>query len=213
MDLFRRIYDISVPLDGRTTVYPGDPAMARETIMTLAAGDGCELSRLTLSSHAGTHLDAPAHFIADGKTIDRFGPETFIRPARVVCVPDRAEIRSADLSAADPKPGEALLVKTDHSIHRRGFGGAFDPDHVYLTAEAAAWCVARRLILVGIDTLSVDAHREQRFAAHRCLLEAGVLILESIDLEAVPEGLFTLLCLPLKIVAGEASPVRAVLLA
>ncbi len=211
MQPFQRIYDISLGLDADTPVYPGDPAMVRTQTASLEAGDDCELSFLTLSSHAGTHLDAPAHFIAGAKTIDRFAPECFIRPARVVQVSGTAAVWPADLEASEAGPGEALLIKTDNSI--RGLAEPFRPDHVYLTPEAAAWCVSRRLSIVGIDALSIDAHDSEDFASHRCLLSAGILILEGAELAAVPEGRFTLVCLPLKIVAGEASPVRAVLLA
>jgi arylformamidase len=212
MESFRQIYDISLLLDRRTTVYPGDPPVVRTTASALAAGDACELSYLAMSSHAGTHLDAPAHFIDGGKTIDRFPVEAFILPARVIGVPGTDAVRPADLAAVDPKPGEALLLKTDNSTQGRGPSGVFNPDHVYLSGEAAAWCVTRRLALVGIDALSIDAFRDDRFEAHRCLLSAGLLILENIDLATVPQGRFTLICLPLKIAGGEASPVRAVLL-
>lgn len=105
--------------------------------------------------------------------------------------------------------GRHLLFKTRHSdtFDPR----SFDEQHVYVTAEAAALAVERRVNLVGIDDLSVDRHGDETYPAHRTRLGAGVPILEGLDLGGVTPGLYPLTALPLRIARGDGSPVRAVL--
>src|SRR3990172_13172859 len=106
-----------------------------------------------------------------------------------------------------------LYLKAAHERpFRNTFGHAFSIHSVYLTPEAADLCVEKQVRLVGIDYMSVDNMEDKTFPVHRTLLENNILILESINLHEVPSGRYTLVCLPLKIKGGEASPVRAVLL-
>lgn len=186
-----RIYDVSVTL-GEEIAYPGDPPFSREPI----DDDHWELSRLTMSAHSGTHIDCPAH-LKLGQSIDRYPPDRFILPARVIEV-DGGLVASHHLAVLGSMEGWALLFRTSGE------------NWSHLTADAASICVKLGLGLVGIDSLSVDALGED--VVHRRLMEEAILIMEGMDLGGVPEGIYTLICLPLKIKGGEASPVRAVLL-
>ncbi len=206
------IHDISVTLGGRCTYWPGDPAYERVQTLRLADGGVADVSRLTLSVHAGTHVDSPAHFIAGGRTLDQYGPERFILPATVVEIDDDECVRPEHLAALPLAAGEALLLKTRNSAAGLCTRGQFSERYVYLSLEAARLCVQRRLGLVGIDYLGVDRFGGDGFPVHMELLGNDVLILETVNLAGVPAGRYTLSCLPLKIRDCEGSPVRAVLM-
>jgi len=208
----RTVYDISVALGRESIDYPGDPPYSRQWVARLSGGDGCDLSRIEMSAHAGTHIDAPAHFIPQGKTIDQYAAGDFIRTAHVVDIADPLAIRAEAIAAVNSRPGDALLFRTANSTSGRIVSGAFSEAFVYLTPEAADACVARRVGLVGIDFITIDRYGDPAFPVHRILLGAGIFILEGINLAHVPAGVYTLVCLPLRIAAAEASPVRAVLI-
>ena len=110
-------------------------------------------------------------------------------------------------------PGDALLFKTENSRSGRCKSGAFSEDYVYLSEEAADLCIEKGVGLIGIDYITIDRYKDATFAIHHKILGNDILILEGIDLSEVPPGRFTLFCPALKIKNGEASPVRAFLLA
>jgi arylformamidase len=165
-----------------------------------------------MSAHSGTHIDFPAHFILDGKSQDQCDISDFIVAAQVVEIEDTETIRPGEFQHLDIKPNEALLFKTENS--RRGLckSGRFSDLYVHLSPEAAEFCVDKRVSLIGIDYLTIEKHGDETFPAHRKVLGNNILILEGIDLLNVSPGTYSLICLPLKIKGGEASPVRAVLL-
>jgi len=210
---FENIYDISVTLGEESIVYPGDTPFSRDSIWTIKESGICDLSKLTMSAHSGTHIDAPAHFIQGGKTIDQYSVQDFILPAQVLDIEDREAIRPSELENFHIDPGDALLFKTENSRQGRCRTGGFSEDFVYLSSEAADFCVAKEVCLVGIDYITIEKYGNEAFPAHRKILGNNVPVLEGIDLGGVPPGRYTLLCLPLKIKGCEASPVRAILLA
>ncbi len=206
------IYDISVKLGAEAIDYPGDRPYSRELTLSLDRGDFCELSALSLSAHSGTHLDAPAHFMAGAKTIDQYGIADFVLPAQVVHIPDPESVKAAHLADLRIEAGQALLFRTENSRTGRCCRGRFYREYVYFSPEAARVCVEKEVGLVGLDYVTIEQYENKDFDSHKILLEAGVLILESLDLRAVPAGEYSLFCLPLKLKGAEASPVRAVLM-
>ncbi|KMY68259.1 hypothetical protein AAU61_00665 [Desulfocarbo indianensis] len=205
-----KFIDISSELSPQTPVYPGDPAFERRPRCDTAAGHPFELSSLSLSAHAGAHLDAPRHFFEGARTIDGFPPESFFLAATVVAAAGAA-VTPEDLSQTPPRPGGALLFRTRNSLAGWRPHPNYRKDYAYLSLAAARRCLELGAALVGIDYLSVDRHGDEAYPVHRLLLGAGRLILEGLDLSAAPPGDYGLICLPLKIRAGEASPVRALL--
>jgi arylformamidase len=207
---FEEVYDISVPLEA-VSAYPGDRLFFREWMSRFEDGADCNLSALTLSSHSGTHLDAPAHLLKNGRTLDQYPINRFIIPAHVIHVECDESIPASAISCLKINKGEALLFKTKNS--RRGilYSKVFSEEFVYLSAEAARLCVYSGFSLVGMDSLSVDKYEDTSLPAHQALLENDVLILEGIDLVDIPCGRYTLICLPLSVKGAEASPARAVL--
>jgi arylformamidase len=205
------IYDISILLGEEDAVYPGDTPFSREAISSIPRGDGFELSTITLSAHAGTHVDAPAHFLEGERSIDSYPVQSFILPAHVVEIEDLESIKPGSLDEVDMREGEAVLFKTHNSISGLARGGAFLENYVHMSLEAAQLCIEKGIRLVGIDYISIDRYGSLDAPVHRRLLENEVLILEGIDLKEVPKGRYTLICPPLRIKGCEASPVRALL--
>jgi len=207
MDLF----DISVPLRPGMVVYPGDTPFRTERRRAIARGDAYNLTRLQLSAHAGTHVDAPLHFIDGAPGVTTLPLAALIGPAYVVDATGiSADIDAAILARLDvPSGATRLLFKTPNS--RLWDINEFSDDFFGITADAAKVLVARGVELVGIDYLSL-APASDPAPAHVVLLEAGVVILEGIDLRAIEPGPYQLICLPLPIEGCEGAPARAVLL-
>lgn len=209
---FSRAHDISIVLGRESVSWPGDPPYERDLISSLAAGDGSNVSHLSMTTHVGTHVDAPAHFLAGGGDLDSYAAADFILPAVVVDAGDATAIGPEIVAAANPSAGGAILFRTTNSTTGRIASGEFFRDGAHLSREAARACVDRGVSLVGIDYFTIDAFGTRTFPVHLCLMSAGVLILETINLRDVQPGSYTLICLPLRLAGAEASPVRAVLL-
>jgi arylformamidase len=210
---FVEVQNISVPLEA-APVFPGDPKYSRASISRLEDGAEYNLSSIYLGTHSGTHIDAPAHLLRGGRTIDQYPLSRFILPAQVVsvnCPGNGDPIDPSALQDLKSGKGEALLFKTNNSRRRLMHNSVFTEEFVYLSREAAARCASLDFGLVGIDYLSVDRYGDDLAPAHRALLENEILILEGIDLEAVSPGRYHLICLPLNAADLDAVPVRAVL--
>ncbi|NMC10464.1 MAG: cyclase family protein [Methanothrix sp.] len=206
-------YDISISL-GCIATYPGDRQFTQEWMARSEDGAGYSLSALSMSSHAGTHLDAPSHILKGGKALDVYPPDRFIVPAQVVFFEGKDEAGPIPVSALNDikvNMGEALLFKTYNSSRRLLHSSSFSKDYVYLSKDTAQACVSMGVSLVGIDCLSVDRYGDDSAPVHRILLENDILILEGIDLANVFPGRYSLICLPIKVKDAEAAPVRAVL--
>ncbi len=172
--------------------------------MDAASGDPCTLSELSMSAHAGTHVDAPRHLFPAGKTLDALPLETFLGEARVVELPGPEVTAEALEAARIPPDTHRLLLKTRADSQ--------SPVSSYLTEDAARWIAPRGARLVGIDSISVDPEGSADLTAHRVLLGAGVAIIEGLDLSGVNPGLYLLACLPLKLRDADGAPARAVLI-
>jgi arylformamidase len=209
-DAGRGYWDVTMPLRAGMPVFPGDPPFESDRVHDIDRGDPYNLSRLTLGTHTGTHVDPPLHFVAGGTPADRLDLGVLNGRCRVVRIPDaRTSIGSAEI-AAIPGPVERVLFRTSNS-GRWARELAFFPDYVGLDAGAAGALLDRKIRLVGIDAPSVERDPSRRYPVHHALLGAGVLVLESLLLDAVPEGEYELRCLPMKIQDGDGAPCRAVL--
>jgi len=207
----RRVLDVSIPNGHGMHVYPGDPMLRVEPVRRIAAGDVCNVSLLTMGSHTGTHVDAPFHFLADGPRLGDVGLDRMIGDALVADLRGRAAIDGAALADVPLRQGDILVCLTDNS--RRWDAADFQRDFTYLTEDAAEALVARGVRAVGMDYLSIERFGSAEFPVHRRLLEAGIFIVEGLDLRAVEPGRYTLVCLPLKFPELDGAPARAVLLA
>lgn len=207
------IYDITIPITPSMPVWPGDPQVVLERVASIDAGAHANVSHLKTGVHAGTHVDAPHHFLNDHRTVESLPLEVLTGPAWVVQIPDeRTVVTAADLeSAAIPAGVDRLLLKTRNSAFWRSGQNDFRPDFVGVAADGAEWLVGRGVRLVGVDYLSVAPYK-QSGPTHEILLRAGVVIVEGVDLSAVPPGRYNLYCLPLKLVGSDGAPARAILI-
>jgi len=205
-----RRYDVSMPLFAGMPSFPGDPPFGSVPDHSLARGDPYNVSRLALGSHAGTHVDPPLHFIAQGPGADRLDLARLNGPCTVVAIdPDRRTIGPDDVAGV-PSGTRRVLFRTSNSA-RWAARLAFFSDYVALAPEAAAVAVERGLELVGLDALSIESDPTGTFPVHHRLLGAGVLILEGLLLDGVPPGPYELVCAPLKVRDGDGAPARAFL--
>ena len=200
--------DISVPIGAGTPIFDGDPTFTIELAASLAAGDVCNISRLEMGAHTGTHLDAPRHFIEGAATSESIPLEACIGPAWVVDATRLTRtIGAGDLAGLDIPPGETrLLFKTTNSElwSRPGFQSTF----IGFDESAAADLVSRGVRLVGADYLSIAPYGDP-VATHRTLLGARVVILEGTNLSNVDPGPVELLCLPIRLTGSDGVPARA----
>jgi arylformamidase len=203
-----KLYDVTVPLSAQVPTFPGDPAFRMDFVHRMADGKPYNVAHLDLGAHAGTHVDAPYHFLADGATVDQLPLEILLGKARVVGMAGDA-IRRVDIEELDLSDDLRVLFKTRNSGQLRT--GPFQEDFVYLDPDAASYLADQGIKLVGIDSLSIERFGSKDFAAHHALLGAGVVVLEGLDLSDVDPGDYDMTCLPLRIVGADASPARVVL--
>jgi arylformamidase len=210
-----RIYDVTVPITEVMPVWPGDPGVKVEQVSSMARGDEFNVSRLSLSCHTGTHVDAPYHFVQQGSTVENLALDVLMGPAFVAEL-NKLEgntIEVYDLASVHfPRDTIRLLLKTSNSHFWEDRLPEFERDFVHLSPKAAQWLVQRGIQLVGVDYLSVEAFGVRRYRVHKILLNANVIIVEGLNLSRVPEGWCQLVCLPLKIKGGDGAPARVLVI-
>ena len=201
------IIDISVPVSPSTVSWENESIPVIERVSSIEAGDGYNLSRLAFSTHTGTHVDAPLHFIEDGGSSDELPLDALIGPALVIDARDIKEEIGAELVERElPADCERVLFSTRNS--ELWDQPSFSGDFVGISPQAASLLIERGVRLVGIDYLSVGVPE-----THRELLSHGVVLLEGLDMRAVAPGRYRLVCLPLRIAGADGAPARAVLIA
>lgn len=187
-----KLYDITRELFS-TAVYPGDPVPAAEPVSEIQKGDRFNLTRIMLGTHSGTHMDAPWHYIPEGKTIEAVTLEQTIGPCHVVSL--EGTLSESMLDEVIPEKCERLLIRGD----------------VELTPECAGSLAKRNLQLLGVESETVGTE-ETTDEIHRTLLETGMVILENLDLSRPEPGSYVLVAAPLRMKGMDGSPVRAVLM-
>lgn len=201
------LYDISPVLRPETPVWPGDTPLALHPSARLSAGDVCNLSSASLTLHLGSHVDAPYHTEPRGETIAELALEPFLGPCQVLRVPPLPLLEPHHVAHLDWAACRRLLLHTE-SVRDRS---KFSDRYTALSPALARLLAERRLLLLGIDTPSVDPFGSEGLEAHHHLARGGVSILEGLLLDGVPEGTYELIALPLKLAGADGSPVRAVL--
>ncbi len=208
-----RYIDISPPVRGTTAVFPGDTPFTLDWTMRRDRGDSCTVSALRLTPHIGAHVDAPFHVRADGERLPReprvgeLELDAFIGRCRVVSS-ENAQVLDEQVVAGWDLGGARRVVVRTRAV---ADPDVFPRDGAYFTAGGAAALAATGICLVGLDTSSVDRWDSQDLAAHRTFFDAGVAILEGLDLHAVAPGDYDLIAVPLRLMDADASPVRALL--
>ncbi|MDH7515837.1 MAG: cyclase family protein [Bacteroidota bacterium] len=207
---FPSLVDISIPLGVRTPVYPGDTPFRREVLSHLDDGAAATVSALTMSAHSGTHVDAPAHFVRGGATIDEIAPERWVSEAVVVDCSDARSIEPRHLEGLSLREGLSVLFKTRNAELLDA--GVVTDEFCDLDREAAVILAEAHVNCVGIDYLSIERPGDGTYPVHRTLLGAGVLVVENVDLRTVVAGEYLLFLAPLRIERSDGAPARAFLL-
>ncbi|PXF62179.1 MAG: cyclase family protein [Candidatus Methanogaster sp.] len=198
------IIDITRTLGLDTVSFPDDADFSA----SYTRASGYALSSLVMSSHSGTHIDAPLHFFEGRESLDEVPVERFFLDADVIEIESPTAVTISELDSYPFKPGQAVLFKTRNSDLPRE---RFHENFVYIESGAARWLIDRGVSLVGFDYISVERYDDMDFPVHIILLGAGALILEDIDLRSVEPGRYHLTCLPIKTVHADGAPCRAVL--
>ena len=189
-----KIYDISQEVFS-CSVYPGDPKPEKQLLSSTAAGDLYNLTAFSMCAHNGTHIDAPFHFLGDGKTVDRLDLDTFVGDCYVAR-------HAGDVTAADA----TAILKKAQSAQRILIAG-----NVTVTPEAAAVFAAADIKLLGNEGQSVGPENAP-MQVHQILLRRGIALLEGVVLKDVPEGQYFLSAAPLNLAGADGAPCRAYLI-
>jgi arylformamidase len=199
------LIDISRPLAPTTAVWPGDQPVEWSWTARRERGSPVNLGALRLSTHAGTHADAPVHVQEGGATTDAFSLSVFVGPSEVIDVRNATTIRPDHVREVTH---QRILFRTSaSSLSADEWPDAVTPIH----PDTVACLADQDVVLLGTDAPSVDPLESKALSAHHALIEAGIVNLEGLDLSDVDSGLYGLLALPLNLSGADAAPVRAVL--
>jgi arylformamidase len=202
-----KIIDISRKLENGMPVWPGDTPFHYEVSWSKAESGSVNVGSLSMSTHTGTHVDAPFHFDDDGKRIIELDLELYVGPARVLDMTGKDSIGAKDLADVDLEGMIRVLFRTLSWKKATEF-----PEKIpHLEADLGPFLAERGIRLIGVDVPSVDPIDSKDLHAHHSLNENGIHILESVLLDKVEPGDYELIALPLALVEGDGSPVRAVL--
>jgi len=205
------LYDISLTYTEDLPTWPGDPTIQLKQISSIEDGEMANVTHLSMCAHSGTHVDAPDHFLGNGKTVESIPLELMVGTAAVVEICAEGTITAADLiSAQIPEGTKKILLKTANSAVWAAGNMEFQEDYLAPDKEAAKYLVELGIEVIGVDYLSVAPFTDPE-PTHKTLLEAGVLIIEGLDLSGVEPGEYTLYCLPLKISGADGAPARVLL--
>ena len=208
-----QVIDLSQTIQAGMQIYAGDPIPSIEKYLTHEQ-DHCHVDRLLLGSHSGTHIDAPFHFLQEGKRISEFGTEKFIKPGIIIDLQDMDEqyaITTQDIAGYIDSVQEDSVVILMTGWDRY-FGSEKYSAHPFLSPQAAEILTDKKPAIIGIDALNIDPTLQEKFPVHDILLSRGILIVENLcnlnSISSTTGGLFSFL--PLKLQDTDGSPIRAV---
>ena len=207
-----KLHDVTLTISDDLPTWPGDPGVSMRLSGSLARGDSANVTRLDLGVHTGTHIDAPFHFEPEGVGVDRLPLAPLIGPCRLLDLTSlTTSIDRATLARRDWRGIRRVLFKTRNSAWWADEKPTFHSDFVYLATGGAEFLVAQGITLVGVDYLSVEKFKNPGHPTHHTLLRNNVIIIEGLNLNAVPEGDYELIALPMKLKGADGAPTRVVL--
>ncbi|MFD0826864.1 arylformamidase [Neobacillus sp. M.A.Huq-85] len=199
--------DISQPLNNQIAVWPGDTPFTYKVNWSKEESGSVNVGQITMSTHTGTHIDAPFHFDNEGKKVIDLDVNLYIGPARVIHLPKPTSIGIKELSDYELDGVTRLLIRTDSCEDRYQFPSAI-PE---IEPELAAYLAGFGVRLLGLDLPSVDPIDSKELTAHHELTRHGIHILEGLVLEQIEPGEYEIAALPLPLIEADGSPVRAIL--
>lgn len=205
------IHDVSLPIKNSMLVWDGDEKVSIQTIATVK-NNGVRLTHFSFGSHTGTHIDSPNHFLEDGVGVDEISLEKLVGICKVV---DLTKIKSLEifpyhLKKKDIKKGDRIIFKTGNfSLLKKS---TLPKSYVSLSEVGARFLVDKGIYLVGTDFLGIEKRGNPGHPVHKMLLSNGVVVVEGLDLSEVEEGIYDIVCLPLRVVGADGSPARVLLI-
>ncbi len=205
------IVDLSLEIFDKASTFDADPKTEITQFHTIESM-GYNIKKLSMSSHLGTHMDAPYHFLAEGKTIDQIDLSKFIGKARIVDFSSKKAGSFIDVE--DLIPHREKFTKDARIILRTDWSLEYGKDHFFshfpqITINAAKWIADKEIGLLGLETPSLNS--TDYIPVHQHLLKKQIVIIEALNnVKEIPKEEFKLIALPLRIKHGDGSPVRAV---
>lgn len=199
-----RFYDITFPLSKAVPGWPGDTKFEHKERKTSAI-----VSRLTLSSHFGTHIDAPKHFLFNKPGVDKINPNALVGIYKVFSIKNAKHITLGEIKKFDIKKGDRVLFKTRNS--KLASRSKFTTDYVSLDLGAAKYLAQKGVLLVGTDYFGIEAKSAPGHPVHKQLLSKNIVIVEGLYLKDVSTGNYDGAILPLRLKNGDGAPARAML--
>lgn len=198
--------DISQPVSGDLAVFPGDTPFTSSRLYSIDNGDAVTVHQIEMSPHTGTHVDAPLHTEYSGVSIEQLRPDRWIGPAEVVECLGEGPVRENEVNLANLTTNR-LLIRTQ----TRNDPTQWSPPYRFLSAEFVHAAADAGIVLIGIDTPSVDPVESKELPAHHALFKHGIVNIENLLLEGVSPGIYFVNAAPLPLKGIDASPVRALL--
>jgi arylformamidase len=209
-----RTYDVTIPIHQQMPVWPGDPKIQMQRISKIEEGASANVTQISMTVHAGTHIDAPYHFLGgEAATVEQLHLNLLTGRAYVLHLKDEVNLITADIlqKSEIPPRTRRILFRTRNSHLWETSQTEFQTNFVALSPDGAQFLIDRGVKLVGIDYLSIAPYKDG-VPTHTLLLEAGVVIVEGLDLSQVTQGRYSLYCLPLKLTGVDGAPARAILI-
>jgi arylformamidase len=203
--------DVTVALEDGMVHWEGDPECRIFRAVKMEDGKPCNLTKLELSAHTATHMDAMRHFVADGLTMEQMPLEATIGPCRVIAMDIEDQITPADLAGLDLRKGERIIFKTRNTTRSWDMAPAFDKHFVSISKAAGQVLADAGVMTVGVDYLSIGGWEKDGVEVHQVMLGAGIWVIEGLWLKDIEPGNYEMICLPLKIKGADGAPCRALL--
>lgn len=206
------LFDVTLQMSSATVHWPGHPHYLANDLLTIAAGDGMNVSEISMCSHFGTHIDAPSHYVPEGLTVDKIPLDLLVGPCVVVEYDGTDHIGEAAVADFGIEGVRRLLIRTRNSATVAS--PEFREDYIGLTPAGAQRVLDCGVELLGVDGYSIGPwNSKDRDLVHRIFLGGGErqAAIEGLDLHAVSPGTYNLIALPLRVTGLEAAPTRVVL--
>lgn len=205
----KRVIDISRPIFKGMCVWPGDREVSINKVSEISKGHSCNLTSVSFVVHAGTHIDAPCHFIENSLDIGSLDLNKFCGWCKVYYIESNSVITDNELRGLDIGEGDAIFLKTLNS--ERELSEPFFKDFVHLDESAAKYLASKRIRCLGVDYLSIDGYGKEGHKVHNIILRDEIGVIEGLCLREVDEGEYLFSAMPLNIKGSDGSPTRAVI--
>ncbi|MDA7818348.1 cyclase family protein [Sulfurimonas sp.] len=202
------IYDITLGISNSTITWPGNPKVNISKKNSIASGDICNVTNIDIGAHTGTHIDAPYHFVENGKKTESISIDNLIGVCYVLEVETKSLIELKHIENIDFTKYKKILFKTMNSQYL--LQKEFNENFIALSLDAAEYLIDKGVHLIGIDYLSIESFYSDG-SVHKKLLGNNIVVLEGINLLEVSEGEYELICLPLKVIGSDGAPSRVIL--